>query len=616
MQLVEGGVTLILSDLTKLGMPIRSVLIVLGFQLGGTLMELLGLAALVPIFQFLQSDGDVDHLIANSSGWNILSEVHNFFAIKVSLWSLLGFTFASLILRQAFNYVRLVFQSRVKEGLISSIRTSSFEDFLAADLGFQERNSVGLVVNDLTTELTRAVENVFSSISLIGYILISSMYVLVLFFVSGPMTLLALAMFGVVLLLLRRLMAESEMVGSQVTAANQNMSSFLVERLRHTRLVRLAGSEVLEINRMRDLTERQRDRNVKIFTLLASLEIIVEPLVIGSALAFVYVSIELFNMPLEAVGLFLLILVRLLPVMKEATRVRQSRRGSRAAFEAVMMRIIETKADKETDCGNLCFEGISESISFSNVTFIYPKNIKGSRGSAALEDVSFDVRRSQITAIVGPSGSGKSTLVDLIPRLRNPQSGRVEIDGRDVGEFSLHSLRQGIAYAPQSPQILNVSLAEHIRYGRPSASLKEVRRAADLANASSFIEAMPGGYESLAGENGDRLSGGQRQRLDLARALVSGAPILILDEPTSALDAESEALFRDSLEHIRRETDITVIIIAHRLSTVSLADKIIVLQNGRVIGEGSHDQLIRTGGWYKDAFLSQQGTQYSNPSVS
>lgn len=611
MQTSLTGDNQILSDLKKLGMPVRSVLIVLGFQLGGTLMELLGLAALVPIFQFLQSGGDVDNLVVNSDGWEILSKVHGFFAIDLSLWSLLGFTFLTLILRQVFTYARLVYQSRVKESLVASIRATIFDEFLSADLTFQEKNDVGGVVNDLTTELTRAVENVFSSISLIGYILIFSVYVFVFFVVSGPMTFLALAVFGVLVLLLRRLLAESERVGSQITAANQNMSSFLVERLRHARLIRLAGSEVFEVDRMRELTERQRDRNVRIFTLLASLEIIIEPLVIGGALVFVYVSIEFFSMPFEAIALFLLMLVRLLPVVKEATRVRQSRRGSRAAFEAVMTRIIETRAEQELDSGGLCFEGVNGSISFSRVTFTYPDCVKEAGRSVALDDVSFEVRRGEITAIVGPSGAGKSTLVDLIPRLRHPQSGSIEVDGCGLELFSLRSLRQGIAYAPQSPQIFNVSLADHIRYGRPSASLEEVRRAADLANASGFIEAMPEGYGYLAGENGSRLSGGQRQRIDLARALVSGAPILILDEPTSALDAESEALFRGALEHIRRETDITVIIIAHRLSTVSIADKIIVLQNGRVIGEGTHDQLISTGGWYRDAFLSQQGTQKS-----
>lgn len=595
-------------DARRIGLSARSVYTLLGLQLGGTVMELLGLAAIVPVFQFVQADGDVGQLASEHAWWERLIQIHDFLGFNLSLASLLAITMFSLILRQSFVYVRLVYQARVREGILSSIRARGFSHFLGANLTFQERDDSGRIVNDLTTELTRSVENVFSGVTLMGYAIIFAAYVVTLLVISGTLTMLALAIFGLATVAVRRLMYESEVVGKEVTAANSAMSSFLVERLKHSRLIRLAGTEKIEAERMHSLTEQQRDRNVRIFTLLASLDVIIEPLVIGGALIFVHFSIEWLDLSLETVGLFLVLVVRLLPVVKEATRVRQSRRGTRASFEAVVSRLAETEAAQEEDEGGESFKGVNTSISFRDVSFCYQGYSANAGGAIALQSISFEVRAGQITALVGPSGAGKSTLVDLLPRLRLPQAGRIAIDGNDILKFSLQSLRKGIAYAPQSPQIFNVPLAEHIRYGRPKATMEEVRRAAELANAAAFIEAMADGYASLAGDGGGRLSGGQRQRLDLARALVSRAPILILDEPTSALDADSELLFRNALERIRRETNITVIVIAHRLSTVTIADKIVVLQNGRVVAEGSHDQLIGVGGWYREAFHSQQSS--------
>ena len=211
-----------------------------------------------------------------------------------------------------------------------------------------------------------------------------------------------------------------------------------------------------------------------------------------------------------------------------------------------------------------------------------------------------------MTALVGPSGAGKSTLIDILPRLRTPQKGEVLFDGVPQSEFSTESLRKAIGFAPQSPQIFNVSPAEHIRYGCPDASMDDIIGAAKGAQADEFIQRLPNGYNTPLGEEAIRLSGGQRQRLDLARALVSQAPVLVLDEPTSNLDADAEGRFRDALEHIRKERQITIIIIGHRLSTIQNADQIVVMQEGRISQVGNHDELISQGGWYARAYDKQK----------
>ena len=209
-----------------------------------------------------------------------------------------------------------------------------------------------------------------------------------------------------------------------------------------------------------------------------------------------------------------------------------------------------------------------------------------------------------MTAIVGPSGAGKSTLVDCLPRLRTLASGQILFDGVEQGEFSVVSLRQAISFVSQSPQIFNVSAADHIRYGRPSASDEEVRHAASLAQADDFIEEMDEGFDALLGEGGIRLSGGQKQRLDLARALIRRSPILVLDEPTSNLDPESEAKFLAALETVRKVSPTTIIVIAHKLSTVQLADQIAVMEDGVVTASGTFGEVTAQNSWFRRAYTT------------
>jgi ABC-type multidrug transport system fused ATPase/permease subunit len=225
----------------------------------------------------------------------------------------------------------------------------------------------------------------------------------------------------------------------------------------------------------------------------------------------------------------------------------------------------------------------------------------------AVDNFSLDVADGEFVCIVGPSGSGKSTFIDLLPRLRDADSGSILIDGRPIADFSVDSLRDAIAFVPQHAQLFNVRVADHIGYGRPGASDAEVREAARLAGAADFIERLPGGYDMLLGEGGERLSGGQRQRLDLARALIRRAPILVLDEPTSHLDADSEQQLRAALARIRDQGETTIVIIAHRLSTIVEADRIIVFEQGRVTDCGTHHELVRRGRWYASAFSQQHG---------
>jgi ATP-binding cassette subfamily B protein len=585
----------------QLRMSRSAIGILLLLQFAGTLMELAGLAALVPVFQYIQAEGNIAGLAVEHRWWQVLIDFYGFFGLPVTLGALLIASMTALLIRQGFVYVRLRYQASVRERLGAENRARGFNAFIHADAAYQDGQGEGRIVNDLTTEMGRAVHYIFSAVALLGVGVIFAAYLVLLLLISVPLTLIALAIFALAGVAIQGPLKKTAVVSREIVEANQSMSEFLVERLKNPRLIRLAGSEAAETFQMHRLTESQRSRMVHIFNLQAKLEIIVEPIVVGAALIFLFVSVSVFRLPLEFIGLFLILIMRLLPVLKEAARTRQSKRGMEASFRAVVERFAKMDAARELRTGRRPFTTLAQSIDFDDVHFTYPTR----PNAPALNGLSTSLRAGEFTAIVGPSGGGKSTLFDMLPHLRRPTSGRILLDGVDIVELDIDSLRARIAYAPQEPQLFNVSAADHIRYGKPNASLDDIKTAAALANAANFIGDLPEGYDTLIGGGGSALSGGQRQRLDLARALVRKAPILLLDEPTSNLDVESEALFRDALARVRNETDTTIIVIAHRLSTVVMADKIIVLQDGRVVAEGSHGGLVQCGGWYADGFARQ-----------
>lgn len=235
---------------------------------------------------------------------------------------------------------------------------------------------------------------------------------------------------------------------------------------------------------------------------------------------------------------------------------------------------------------------VKGAIGFERVAFSYDGE------TPVLRDVSFEVQPGQLVGVVGHTGSGKSSLVSLIPRFYDPSVGTVRIDGVDVRDYKLHELRRQIAYVLQDTVLFRGTIRDNIAFGRPDADHEEIVEMAKLANAHEFISEMPQGYDSAVGDRGLTLSGGQRQRIGIARALIRDSPILILDEPTAALDAESEHQVMSALQRLMR--DRTVITIAHRLSTIRDADKIVVLEEGRVVEEGSHNELLSAGGRYAD----------------
>ena len=564
--------------------------------------EGVGIGMLLPIVHFIQKQGDIAALAADSQLWARILEVFQYFEVPVTLGALIAFSFSCIVLRQGVSYARQLYYLKLRENLVFNACNTGFHRYLEADAAYHDRESSGSVVNSLTTELRMAVDAILTPVQILSFALMTAFYVVLLLLITGPVTVAVMAVLGIVIFALRNLLSKTRKSGRQLAEANENMSAFLVQRLKSVRLVRLSGTEAAELTDMRSLTKRQRDSTVYMKTYLARVNVLMEPIAIGVSLVMLYIGVQFLDIGIEEIGVFALVaMMRLMPTVNEIVRGSQTFLaflGSLLNFERRLDNMI---AAHEQRGGEQMFEGLHGSIKFRDVGFHYDTKVD----TPAIHQLNLEILAGRMTALVGPSGAGKSTLIDLLPRLRDPTEGVIMFDGQPLLEYSVESLRSEISYVSQLPVIFNVTVAAHIRYGKPDASDLEVREAAALAGAADFIEALPNGYDTMLGEEGVRLSGGQRQRLDLARALVRKASILILDEPTSNLDAEAEERFRDALSQIRDVSDATIIVVAHRLSTIAAADKIITLEDGRVTATGGHAELLAGGGWYANAYAQQ-----------
>jgi len=288
---------------------------------------------------------------------------------------------------------------------------------------------------------------------------------------------------------------------------------------------------------------------------------------------------------------FIAAMAMMLSPIKRVTQVLNIMQKGIAAGDSIFELLDK---EREHDSGTQELEAVKGQIEYKGVSLSYREG-----GEYALRNIDLTIKPGETIALVGQSGSGKTSLIRLLPRLYEPTQGEIRIDGRDIREFTLSSLRRHIAYVGQEVTLFNDSIANNIAYGcRESVSFEDVRQAAKTAHALEFIEGLPQGFETVVGQHGVVLSGGQRQRIAIARAVLKNAPILILDEATSALDAESERHVQEALEVLMKGR--TTLVIAHRLSTIQNADRIYVMRDGRIIESGTHEQLLREQSYYAE----------------
>jgi ATP-binding cassette, subfamily B, bacterial MsbA len=510
--------------------------------------------------------------------------------------------FASFAVQALFGFVRFYLFAFVSERILADIRTQIYTHLIGLPLTFFDNRRTGELVSRVTSDVTVIQTATTSSLTEIlrqSMILVGGVTIIAI--TNPKLTAVVLAIVPLVVLLTvfygRYVRRMSTKVQDKLADAN----SVLEETLSAIRIVQSFARESFEQHRYRTkIMEALQTAMRRAMATGGFIAFII--FVVYSAIAAILwygsrmvISGELTAGELTAFVLYTFVVAFTIGGMAELyAQFQQAIGATRRVFE-----ILDTKPEIKDRENARSLEKAQGRVQLEDVRFTY----SGERTLEILKGVTIDARAGEIIALVGPSGAGKSTLVSLIPRFYEVSAGAVLIDSQDVRDLQLKDLREAIGMVPQETVLFGGTIRENIAYGKLEASDEEIEAAAQAANAHDFITEFPDGYDTIVGERGVKLSGGQRQRVAIARALLKNPAILILDEATSSLDSESERLVQEALEKLMQGR--TTFVIAHRLSTVRRADRIVVLNEGRIVEEGTHEELLTKGGLYKQLYEIQ-----------
>jgi ABC-type multidrug transport system fused ATPase/permease subunit len=498
------------------------------------------------------------------------------------------------------SYLDNWFTENVAQRVAHDLRMRTYHHLQRLSLGYYDKHQVGSLISTLTTDI--ATIQTFASSSVLD-ILTDIFTVLgmvcLMFWLRWDFALVAAGVSPFLLLFVSRFKTTVKKATQEVRKNQEQIVAVEIEGLQTQRVVKAFGTEDLEEQRLRGASLTTVESALKARR-IKSLVVPLTGLVVSACTALVLwrgaALILAGAMTAGVLIVFLSYLAKFFKPVRDLAKMTNSVAQANVASERIQAIMKTDSAIVERPNAREA-RAMRGEIVFDRVEFGYNPGVPVLRG------VSFSVQPGQFVGIVGPTGSGKSTVISLLARFYDPTNGGVSIDGIDLRDYKLQSLRQSMAMVLQDTVLFRATMRENIAYGRTNASFDEVVRAAKIANAHDFIEQMPEGYDTLVGERGSTLSGGQRQRIGIARAIVRNSPILILDEPTASLDAETEASVMEALE--RAMKDRTVIMISHRLSTLRDASNIIVMKAGMVAEQGGHDQLLARGGVYAEIFNAQ-----------
>lgn len=556
-----------------------------------TMFESIGLGMLMPIFQTVQGK-ETDHIFVTYAQWGV-----GVVGLEYSFTSLITlFTIATLV-----KYTLVAFSTHFARVLSSRItydlREQAFRNLMRLPLSFFYKRKTGdLVAVQFTSSQNAGV--VFECVMLIiNSTFFCALYLAMSLTVSFWLTVLVVGLFSVSYIFLFPHFRKGYLKGEAESQGVESISSYLHDIFSGIKTVKVFENTARHIEHYRSNANDYRRISVQIMDNRIIASLFYEPLFFLFMVFCLVFAVAFLKIPFATLAVFLLIVLHILPKLKIFNHYWLVV-NELSPHLARIQEYAEIENKEYLPEGRASLGAIKKDIRFEDVSFAYPGS-----GSNALNEISASIEKNRTTALVGASGSGKTTFVDLFLRLHDPTRGAIYVDDADLRDVSVGEWRSRIGVVEQDPHLFDDTVFNNIRYGNLEADEGEVRKAAEMAYAHEYIEAMPEGYRTTIGNRGFKLSGGQKQRLALARALVRSPEILVLDEATSALDSEFDRLIQTAVQSLSGQ--VTILVVAHRLSTIKNADKILVLENGRIIQEGSHYALMRAEGQYRK-FLELQ----------
>lgn len=520
-------------------------------------------------------------------------------ARSFSLWLVPLFVVGIFVIRGLSTFTTTYLMSAISGRLISTLRQQMFTRLLDVPLDFYRDNSTGKIINAMMLEVNQVLDLIRSVmivvirdsltvIGLLGY----------LFWLNWKLTLVIIVLGPVIAFVVRITAQRLKRLIIQNQTLNAELTQTIEETTRAQHVIKIFGGQQYEAKRFEQRSERLRGFMLRMASTSATTEPVTQ--FINSLSVSVIIMIALSqagdgNMTVGGFASFITAMLMTLTPLKHLAAVNGPLQRGLAAGSTVFG-IIDADAERET--GVVLHERASGKLDFEHVGFRYPN-----QKQAALSDISLSIAPGETIALVGMSGGGKTTLVNLVPEFFAPTEGRILLDGQPISDIALTSLRAQMAMVSQHVVLFDDTVAANIAYGDPQPDRQKIEESARAAHLADVISQLPEAYETLIGDNGMRLSGGQRQRLAIARAIYKNAPILILDEATSALDTESERAVQMALDTLMKNR--TTLVIAHRLSTIEHANRIVVLQEGRIAEIGSHAQLLAANGVYAHLYHLQ-----------
>lgn len=516
----------------------------------------------------------------------------------VCLLTFAGAYLASVLLYDLTRYLGLYFLSPIRNGVLQHMRNDIYHKITILPISYFKGRRKGDIISRMSSDLADIEWSVVSTLqSLVKDPINVLVFAAALIFISPKLFLLFLLVLPAAVMLIGRIgkslkrnsVRGQQKLGEMMASYKEdldNMEAIKAYR-RESRRQQSFEKANSEYSRLMMRVARRREAASPLSEVLGTIGL-------GFILVLGGLAVARGELQASVFILFVIIFARLIPPIQAIVKAYSSlQKGAASAQRIFEVLDADERIIEKTDAVTLT--GIREKIEYRDVCFAY--NDADGEPVWVLNHVDIEIPKGQKVAIVGPSGAGKSTLADLLPRFYDPTSGTIAIDGISVGDMNINSLRSCIGVVSQSCILFNDTIANNIAFGLQNVSMEQIREAAGIANADHFIMEMPQGYDTPVGDHGNALSGGQRQRISIARAILRNPPILILDEATSALDPESQTAVQKALDKAMEGR--TTIVIAHRLSTIENADKIIVLDHGKIIEQGTHFQLMELGGTYK-----------------